>query len=86
MDYRKNFVKAMKLVEEMDQLLANLDQLFQQSVRLSLEYAQQQITKETYLEKIKILGFDRKEILLKYSFLGKRVQEIKDEFGGEIKS
>lgn len=86
MDHRKNFVRAMKLLVDMDRLLARLDHIFQLSIRCSLEHAQGKISKATYLEKIKSLGLDRKQILTEYANLGKRVKEIENEYGGEIKS
>lgn len=85
MDYRKNFVRAMKAAADLDHILAELDELFLQSTKLSMLLIKEQISSADYQYELKQIGHERNKVLEKYSHIGKRIQAIKDEFGGEIK-
>lgn len=85
MDYRKNFVKAMKAVAQMDQLLAKMDDVFKSYHRLVIAKGKGEIDQEFFGYKIQQLGEERKFIFKKYAQLAKQIEEIKDEFGGQIK-
>jgi hypothetical protein len=84
MDYRKNFVKAMQLVGELDQLLADSDLTFQEFKELIVARSKKTIDEETFKQKLKTLGTKREKMLTQYEWISRRVQEIKDEFGGKI--
>ena len=85
MDHRKNFVRAMKVVDQLDKLLAQMDDVFREYHQLVLTKGKGEIDKEGFLYQVQQLGAKRQRIFKAYEELVKIMDNIKNEYGGEIR-
>lgn len=85
MDHRKNFVTAIRAVGDMDALLAQMDKIFLEYHRIVVAKLKNEIDAEIFKTKVKDLAKKRQEILIKYDLIAKKINKIKEEYGGEVK-
>ena len=85
MNHRKNFVTAMFAVADMDKLLAEMDQLFKVYHKLVMQKEKGEIDQEYFIQKVKQIAHKRKLIFQKYDRITEKINQIKDQFGGEVR-
>lgn len=85
MDHRKNFVTAIRAVADMDHLLAQMDKIFLEYHQTVIKKIKGEIDSDQFKDKVKELAHKRKQVFTQYDIITKKINRIKDEYGGEVR-